>query len=166
MEFGIGDKDVRSALEGTESDGLRGQQPTFYLSTVYQAIAETRALNAAYERARKDKETADKLALENRVRRGELCESNQVLQEFGGVISDARARLIQLPDALGQFCDPKYAVVITAEARKRVYEALEELSSGLARAVEASPDPDGEPVGRPEAPPVNGKQRRARAVEN
>ena len=43
---------------------------------------EKEALDAAYERARKDKELADKTALENQVRRGELVDASIVDERF------------------------------------------------------------------------------------
>src|SRR5262245_8616466 len=89
------------------------------LRAIYVNDSDPDELDANRERARRDKEHADKLALDNKLRRGELSVTETTLRSFGALISAARARLIQIPDALGQFCDARYAPVIVAEARKR-----------------------------------------------
>lgn len=131
------------------------------------------ALDGNAERARKDKESADKLALENAVTRSELGKLSEMEEWFGGHIDRCRARLIQTPDALGQFCDPRNAAVVVAEARRLIYEALAELaadgaeiSAAVDEAVDAAADSDSEPVGGSKPPPLKRKQRRARPVAN
>lgn len=131
------------------------------------------ALDGNAERARKDKESADKLALENAETRGELGKLSEMEDWFGGHVERARARLIQIPNALGQFVDPRTSGSVVAESRRLIYEALAELAADGAavgapdpQAVDAAADPDGEPVGGSEAPPLKRKQRRARAVAN
>ena len=54
-------------------------------------------LNPVQERARKDKEMADKTALENRVRRGELVEASTVRDKLKPVIMLIRSRLLRIP---------------------------------------------------------------------
>jgi phage terminase Nu1 subunit (DNA packaging protein) len=92
---------------------------------------EKEALDAAYERARKDKELADKTALENQVRRGELLEVSDVKQIWSDHIASAKSGMRSLPS--------KLAPVVAAETDPNVVneilldgvdEALEELGNG------------------------------------
>jgi len=92
---------------------------------------EKEALDAAYERARKDKELADKTALENQVRRGELLEVSDVKQIWADHIASAKSGMRSLPS--------KLAPVVAAETDPNVVneilldgvdEALEELGNG------------------------------------
>src|SRR5688572_18863745 len=115
------DRDRRAlakALEGLEpdseeTDGAGRVTRRWRMARVFQhLVGGGEGLDAAHERARKDKEMADKLALENAVRRAELVEASVVSGEWASIVSNVRARLIQLPDAIGQFCDAKYAPVI------------------------------------------------------
>lgn len=130
-------------------------------------------LDPQKERARRDKEMADKLALENAERRGELVVLSEVVEHFGGHIDRCCSRLEQIPDALGQFCDPRVASVIVPECRRLIHQARSELAADMAasgtaavREVDASADGNGEPVGGPEPQAVKRKQRRARPVAN
>ena len=91
---------------------------------------EKEALDAAYERARKDKELADKTALENQVRRGELLEVSDVKQIWADHIASAKSGMRSLPS--------KLAPVVAAETDPNVVneilldgvdEALEELGT-------------------------------------
>jgi len=167
-QLGQSDKTVRRALGDTPPDGTRGEtQPRYYLSTVFNSLMNLDGdLDANRERARKDKEMADKYALENRVRRGELLESQTVEREYGQFVISARARLIQLPDAIGQFCPPAVAASIVAETRKRVHEALSDLARSPVQAMDAAADVDGERMGGPGAEAIKRKQRRAGPMAN
>jgi hypothetical protein len=109
---------------------------------------------------------ADKLALENRVRRGELVEADSVEHSWASIVSAARARLIQLPDAIGQFCDAKYAPIVTAETRKRVYEALAELADGGSKGLGAAAPRDGERMGGREPEAIERGERGTGPVAN
>lgn len=168
---------INRALDGRKPDEVRprgkGTQALWYLTSVLQALGGGEELDGNAERARKDSEAADKLALENAETRGELGKLSEMEDWFGGHIERARARLIQIPNALGQFVDPRYSGSVVAESRRLIYEALAELAAdgtkaraAPSEAVDAASDADGEPVGRPEAPSLKRKQRRARAVEN
>jgi phage terminase Nu1 subunit (DNA packaging protein) len=85
-------------------------------------------LDLSRERAMLAQSQRKRIDLDMRVRERELMPVSEALDHFGAILTDCRARLIQIPDAVGQFCDPKYAPVVVAEVRKRVYEALDELS--------------------------------------
>lgn len=86
------------------------------------------ALDGAKERARKDKELADKYALENAVRRGELMEVDRAEQEYGTLVMAARARLLQLPGKCAQMAPANTQIEVERIVRTEVYAALTELS--------------------------------------
>lgn len=173
QQLGVGDKEVRAVLEDREPDGHRGTQPTFYLTTVYQALAETSGLNAGHERARKDKEAADKLALENAETRGEIARIPELVERFGRHVMRCCTRLDQIPDALGQLVDPAVAAVVVKECRRLIYEARIELAADTAEGVAADSESvaaaangNGERVGRRKSNPIAREQRGAGTVED
>ena len=71
-------------------------------NTISQYSQEDGPLNPDAERARKDKELADKYALENRVRRGELLEAAEVEAKWSDMVIYARTRLLSMPKRLAQ----------------------------------------------------------------
>lgn len=80
-------------------------------------------LNPEQERARKDKEMADKTALENRVRRGELVEASEVESVWSDHVTAARARLQSMGSKLAPILAPETrAAVIEAEINKAAAE--------------------------------------------
>jgi hypothetical protein len=175
VETGKSDKVIREALKDTKPDGFRGdKQPLYFLSTVIAAIEGVdQSLDANRERARKDKEHADKLALENARTRAESVATAQVVREVGDMLTAFRTRIVAIPDAIGQILDAATARTVVPAVRGKVYEALTEIAdyrpgvSGEAGAADdAAADADGEPVGGSVPAPVQRKQRRVRAVEN
>jgi len=168
------DKELRKALEGAEPDGMRGEsQPQFFLTTIMAALGSVTSLDGGQERARKDKEAADKLALENAQTRGEVGLISEIAERLGGHIDRCCSRLEQIPDALGQFCEPRIAAVVIPECRRLIHEARTELATDLATLgaaasgpVDTSAEPDSESVGGQQPAPVERKQRRARTVAN
>jgi hypothetical protein len=165
-------RDWEAAGEGIPRNA-DGSYPGPQLVAWYVERCSGETLDGNKERARKDAEAADKLALENAETRGELGRLSEMEEWFGGHVERARARLIQIPNALGQVVDPRTAGSVVAESRRLIYEALAELASDAASAgaepaeeMDAAADPYGEPVGGPEAPPIKRKQRRARTVAN
>ena len=65
-------------------------------------------INGAYERARKDRETADKLAMENRGRRGEFVEAAEIEETWALILMRVRARI------LGTL--PAFALLVATES--------------------------------------------------
>src|SRR4051812_21033109 len=104
---------INRALDGRKPDEVRPRgkstQALWYLTSVLQALGGGEELDGNAERARKDAEAADKLALENAETRSELGRLTEMEEWFGGHVERARARLIQIPNALGQFVDPRTA---------------------------------------------------------
>jgi hypothetical protein len=137
----------------------------------HRHLEEEGDLNPVQELARKNKALADKTEMEIAVKAGELGAISQVAEWYAGHIRKCKARLVQIPDAVGQFVDPRNAGVVVAEVRRLLFEALAELAAGRPRlggadsgGVGAAADSDGEPVGGPESPVVERGKRRAGAV--
>jgi len=115
-------------------------------------------LDANKERARKDKESADKLALENARTRGEMAPIADIAEWYGAHIDRCCTRLDQIPDALGQLCDPRIAAIVIPECRRLIHEARAELAVDVRKIegedsdeMDAAPDRDRESVGRRES---------------
>jgi len=119
---------------------------------------------------------AEKVEHENSVRRGQLADMVAVHRQWTDYVANARAKLLGVPSKLGsRLVNIGDANVITAAIRAEIYASLVELSgpggppgdSGAGvEDVGAAADPDGERVVRPRAKALNGKQLRARPVEN
>lgn len=109
-------------------------------------------LNA--EKARLAKWQADRVEMDVAVRAGELGVISEVADWYGNHIERCRSRLIQISDAIGQFCDPRTATIVVGEARRLIYEALAELAAERPKGpqadsgeVDAAADSDRERMG-------------------
>jgi phage terminase Nu1 subunit (DNA packaging protein) len=136
------------------------------------------------ERARKDKELADKTALQNQVTRGELLSGAAVSKLVIDAFSKVRSRLFALPTKLAPVVlHLETLPEVQAKLMDGVNDALAELSEAdilraagadTARSVadvsqlvpgsEAAAPADSEPVGRQRAASEPRGQRRARTV--
>lgn len=88
-------------------------------------------LNPIQERARKDKELADKAALENQVRRGELVEASIVGAKWKEIMLRVRSRMMRIPWASAPLLvgeEDQIKIQMTIEDQVR--DALQELSAG------------------------------------
>lgn len=100
------------------------------------------ALDGPQELARKNKELADKTALENEVRRGELVEAEEVLGKWVRILMKVRTRILSMPTSLAPILaaeDDQASIQDTLE--EAVREALSELSEDW----QNYEDEDGEP---------------------
>ena len=137
------------------------------------------ALGLGQEKARQHKEAADKLAMENAVRRGELADTTEVERFWTDCIANARARALALPAKLSpRLVNIGDANVISAAIRAEVYAFLSELADydpdgggeperrdpPDIEGLDAAAKPDRELVGRPRAKAQQRKQRGARPV--
>lgn len=120
-------------LEPDESEGTERVTRKYRLARViehlYSASPDGEALNGEFERARKDREAADKLALENAKTRGELAVVSDVVRFVGDHNAAVRAKLLALPAKLA----PLLATindtnVIAAAIRAEIYAVLAELA--------------------------------------
>lgn len=87
-------------------------------------------LNPVQERARKDKELADKTSLENQLRRGELIEASEVGAKWKEIMIRVRSRMLRIPWAaapllLGEEDQVKIQITIEDQIR----DALTELAA-------------------------------------
>jgi len=112
--------------------GMGGEYTIRELIDAFRAYERGNKLNIdpVYERARKDKEQADKTALENQVRRGELLEVEDVKRIWTDHIASTKSALRAIPS--------KLAPVVAAETDPNVVneilldgvdEALEEMGA-------------------------------------
>jgi phage terminase Nu1 subunit (DNA packaging protein) len=87
-------------------------------------------LNPIQERARKDKELADKASLENQVRRGELVEASIVGSKWKEIMLRVRSRMMRIPWASAPLLvgeEDQIKIQMTIEDQIR--DALTELSA-------------------------------------
>ena len=123
----------RLQAAGIETSGREGRSDLYPSESALAAIYEIERpsadeLDLSTERARLAKAQADKTEIENAVRCGELSITTRVVEWYGGMVANAKSRLLQLPDALGQQLDPATAPRIVALARRLIHEALLELA--------------------------------------
>ncbi|MFB0491964.1 phage terminase Nu1 subunit (DNA packaging protein) [Methylobacterium sp. OAE515] len=100
------------------------------------------ALDGEFEKARKDKELADRTALQNAVTRGELVAIEEVGKQVEREYAVVRERLLGIAGKLGSDLTPKQVARIEAEIR----DALEELHDpgDIARRIPQPEDEAGE----------------------
>lgn len=139
-------------------------------------IDEDEALDPVQEKARRDKEAADKLAMENAVRRGELARRADVTRFWSDCQAAARAKFLGIaPKLAPQLRNIGDANVIAAAIRAEACAALAEFAdfepggfagvvAGDAAGEDAAAELDGEPVGRPRKKALERKRRGARPV--
>lgn len=183
LQLDESDKTVRRALDGVMPDGHRSKnQPTYYLATVWAAMnGLSDELDANRERARKDKETADKLALQNAETRSDVARVSVIERELGMLFADHRSNALGLPSKLA----PRMVGLNADQIREIVEGAVYELLGGLAdyrpshgtasregsdqgsgEGSEATTAIHGQPVGGRRTPAESRKQRGARPVAN
>ena len=87
-------------------------------------------LDANQELARKNKELADKTALENEVRRGKLIEADVVKMAWSMILMRVKTRLLSLPTSMAAMVAHEDDQAVVQEMlREGVADALGELSS-------------------------------------
>lgn len=122
-------------LEGLEPDETKGSGARVMrhyrlcrvIEHLYSGPADE-ALDGNKERARKDREMADKLALENAQTRGEIAPIVEIAEWYGSHVDRCCTRLDQIPDAIGQLCEPRIAALVVPECRRLIHEARAELA--------------------------------------
>lgn len=91
------------------------------------ARQDEREFDPVQERARKDAEMADKLAMANAVTRGEMIPRQRVLDDVGGYIDGCRARLAHLAPRIAALLDPDAGRRLEPQIKEIVQEAIAEL---------------------------------------
>lgn len=128
--------------------------------------------NFEAEKARLTHEQAEKVAMENMVRRGQLLEAPAVASLWATIITSAKQRFLAIPSRVAPLVlGAKTLPEVQERIEALIIEVLSDLSSADAAAIagggesmEAASQADGEPVGGLEAQALPGKQRRARPV--
>ena len=91
--------------------------------------SEDGSLNPVQERARKDKELADKTALENRVRREELIEVSKIEAAWVEIVTRVKSKMLRVPwSASGLVLGIDDQVSIQIILEDQIRDALTELS--------------------------------------
>lgn len=102
------------------------------------------ALDIEQERARLAKEQADKTAMDNAVRRGELADLADVRREWSQALASFRARMLAVPSKLAPQVAPENPNLARDLIAVEHDAILRDLASVDARSVEGElPDPDG-----------------------
>lgn len=126
-------------------------------------VSEDGDLDLTAERARKAKEEADKLEMENALRRRQLLDRSDVDAAVAGAFARVRARLLNVPSKVAPMVAPDAPAEAEAAIRDAIYEGLRELSettvsdlcgddAGLVEDTGSAAAVDGERVGGPGAP--------------
>jgi len=114
---------------GYDLDVARGEYLAF-LKALASARQTTGDLSAIAERARKEKELADRLALQNAVTRGELAPVVHFKTALADAADHFRARLVPMAERLA----PKLAGLSREQAREvmraAIYDELKALKKG------------------------------------
>lgn len=128
--------------------------------------------NFEAEKARLTHEQAEKVAMENMVRRGHLVDTEKVAGWWASIITNAKQRLLAIPTkAAPLVLGLKTLPEVRDQLETTINEVLLELSTTDPVAggsgdegMEAATEADGEPVGGPQAEVKPGGKRRAGAV--
>lgn len=154
-------RDWENAAEGVPRN-TDGTYPGPALFAWYLARQAGDALDALKERARKDREHADKLALENAETRGDVARISVMEEEVGSLLSDHRTNMLGFPSKAAPLLVGLNADQIRDRLESGVHELLGDLAdyrpgarkkrspSGIAsggNGREAAAEADGERVG-------------------
>jgi phage terminase Nu1 subunit (DNA packaging protein) len=103
-------------------------ESTVALAALYAPdIAASLDLNT--ERARLVKRQADKTEQDIELRAGRMLAAEDVTAWVADMISTAKARLVQVPDAVAQHFEPETAQLVAEHVRRLIYEAMADLAS-------------------------------------
>lgn len=109
------------------------------LAALYERAAlDAGELNPEQERARRDKEAADKLAMENGLRRGELLDANLIGEDVARWLTVFRSAMLRAPTKLAPLVNPEKPGMARALIETELHQILTELSESFSR-------PDGNP---------------------
>jgi phage terminase Nu1 subunit (DNA packaging protein) len=119
----------RRGVKSVTGTGKPGPRPKSFMDDENDE-STVMVFNPIQERARKDKELADKTALENQLRRGELVEAATVRKTWVDTMLLVKSRLLRLPFSVaplivGQEDQWKVQVVLDEQIR----DALSELAT-------------------------------------
>ncbi len=136
VELGRDRRSLARALEGLEPDecrqaGSRTDRKYRLVRVIEHLYARDpggEELDPAKERARKDKEAADKLALENAETRGDLARVSVMAREVATLLGDHRQNALSVPTKLAPILVGLDADRIRSKLEDAVYELLGDLA--------------------------------------
>lgn len=129
--------------------------------------ATGRDLDPVAERARRDKETADKIAMENELRRSEVVDVAKVQTLWVRLTTEAKTRFLGLPAKLAPMFVGMTREEIRALLETKIHECLSEFADariGHAPSDAPAAAVDSQPVGGPAPEAEPGVQRGTGAV--
>jgi len=113
-----------------------------------QSADSAEELNLTEERARLAKESADKLEMENKVRRGDLAEVADIQSAVVSVIHATKARILAIPAQLSRYLENQTSQNIETQLHDALHDALEDLSELSESRPQAAKKANGQSVGR------------------
>ncbi len=99
------------------------------LREVAAGRARTGDLDPQQEKARRDKEYADLLAMRNAITRNEYASIDEICSALGDELRIVRNRILRMPNKLASRLAMKPTQVIFDAIQEEAYEALSELSA-------------------------------------
>lgn len=177
--IGVTARSLRDWSEAPRNDDGTYSGDELVAWRIAQFASPEGSLDLDREKARHAKEQADRLALENAARRGELAEMSEVHKVWSAALSAFRSRMLATPSKLAPSVnpgDPNRARDVIERELTAILAELAALDVGAVeteRAAEPSgpaadpapaPEADSKPVGRPRAKAQRRKQRGAGKV--
>ena len=124
--------------------------------------ADGKILDLNAERARHSKEQADKLEMENAVRRGLLMDANHTAGLWSKIAVAAKTRLLAIPSKAAPLLVGKKVAEIKDVLETHVYEcALTIAGDPMGESLDATAEVDGKPMGGQKQKVKPGGKRRA-----
>ena len=129
-------RSLARALDGLQPDesrpvGARTERKYRLVRVIehlYARAPDGDELDPAKERARRDKEAADKLALENAETRGDIARVSVMVREVGAMLADHRQNALGIPAKLASVLVGLDADRIRSKLEDAVYELLGDLA--------------------------------------
>ena len=135
-------------LKPDDSEDKGGKQYNrYFMSNVVAHLMGGEALDYGAERTRLTKEQADKTEMENQVKRGELIERRQVLNDVGSVVHVVKTRFLAMPSQVSAFLAHKDAIDIESQLSDAIHDTLSELAGGTSSVLEAPQEDESQRVG-------------------
>ncbi len=114
--------------EGGKFDLLKCTQD--YMTHLRTLAENSGSSTLAAERTRKAREEADKLELENKLRRGEVAELGEIQRAIEQDYASIRAKLLPLPTRLTAKVPKKYRPVVLKAGEVIIHDVLNDLAAG------------------------------------
>lgn len=132
--FSVTDKTIRAWVAEGMPVASRGRQGgeshriDLTAAVAWRLAREMEGLDPQRERARRDKEAADKLALENAETRGDVARVSVMESELAALIADMRANALGVANKVA----PRLCGLDAAEIRGMLYDEMHALLAAIA----------------------------------